>query len=48
MHKRIINFRPIDSHRGDDIGRELMECIKGWGIKNVMTMTLDNALMNGP
>ncbi|KAJ0513752.1 putative HAT dimerization domain, ribonuclease H-like superfamily, hAT-like transposase, RNase-H [Helianthus annuus] len=46
MHKRIINFRPIDSHKGDDIARELLDCIHGWGIKNVMTMTLDNASSN--
>ncbi|GJT21886.1 zinc finger BED domain-containing protein RICESLEEPER 2 [Tanacetum coccineum] len=46
MHKRIINFRPIHSHRGVDIGRALLECITGWGIKNVMTMTVDNIASN--
>ncbi|GJR97228.1 zinc finger BED domain-containing protein RICESLEEPER 2 [Tanacetum coccineum] len=46
MHKRIINFRPIHSHRGVDIGRALLECINGWGIKNVMTMTVDNIASN--
>ncbi|PWA49578.1 zinc finger BED domain-containing protein RICESLEEPER 2 [Artemisia annua] len=46
MHKRIINFRPIHSHRGVDIGRELLECINGWGIKNVMTITVDNIASN--
>ncbi|PWA36954.1 zinc finger BED domain-containing protein RICESLEEPER 2 [Artemisia annua] len=46
MHKRIINFRPIHSLRGVDIGRALLECITGWGIKNVMTMTVDNIASN--
>ncbi|PWA46371.1 zinc finger BED domain-containing protein RICESLEEPER 2 [Artemisia annua] len=46
MHKRIINFRPIHSHRGVDIGRALLECITGWGIKNVMTITVDNISSN--
>lgn len=46
MHKRIINFREIDSHKGKDVGRLLLDCIYGWGIKNVMTMTVDNATSN--
>ncbi|GJY21118.1 zinc finger BED domain-containing protein RICESLEEPER 2 [Tanacetum coccineum] len=29
MHKRIIDISPIRSHRGVDIGRELLECITG-------------------
>lgn len=46
MHKRIINFRVIDSHKGEEVGRLLLDCIYGWGIKNVMTMTVDNATSN--
>ncbi|KAJ9556769.1 hypothetical protein OSB04_011383 [Centaurea solstitialis] len=46
MHKRVINFRQIDSHKGDDIGLLLLDCIHGWGIKNVMTITFDNATSN--
>ncbi|GKB30545.1 zinc finger BED domain-containing protein RICESLEEPER 2 [Tanacetum coccineum] len=46
MHKRIINFRPIESHRADDISGDLLKCIVGWGIKNVMAMTVDNAPSN--
>ncbi|KAJ9536380.1 hypothetical protein OSB04_un000440, partial [Centaurea solstitialis] len=34
------------SHRGEDVGRELLECIQGWRIENVMTMTVDNASSN--
>ncbi|GJT71160.1 hypothetical protein Tco_1030446 [Tanacetum coccineum] len=39
-------FRPIHSHRGIDIGRALLEYLNGWGIKNVMTMTVDNIASN--
>ncbi|PWA77308.1 zinc finger BED domain-containing protein RICESLEEPER 2 [Artemisia annua] len=46
MHKRIINFRPTNSHKGDDIGRKLLECVHEWGIKNVMTITVENASSN--
>ncbi|PWA44422.1 zinc finger BED domain-containing protein RICESLEEPER 2 [Artemisia annua] len=46
MHKRIINFRPINSHKSVDISINLLKCIGGWGIKNVMTMTVDNAPSN--
>nr|KAJ0189720.1 hypothetical protein LSAT_V11C800415890 [Lactuca sativa] len=46
MHKRVINFREIDTHKGEEIGRELLACIHGWGMKNVMSMTVDNATCN--
>nr|KAJ0222091.1 hypothetical protein LSAT_V11C200062950 [Lactuca sativa] len=46
MHKRILNFRPIDTHVGEDVGRLLLECIHEWGIKNVMTISMDNATTN--
>ncbi|PWA44281.1 hypothetical protein CTI12_AA516950 [Artemisia annua] len=46
MHKRIINFRPISSHKSVDISNDVLKCIVGWGIKNVMTMTVDNAPSN--
>ncbi|KAL4562445.1 hypothetical protein LXL04_034650 [Taraxacum kok-saghyz] len=46
MHKRVINFREVDTHKGEDIGRELLACIHEWGMKNVMTMTVDNAKCN--
>ncbi|GKB55673.1 hypothetical protein Tco_0911859 [Tanacetum coccineum] len=46
MHKRIINFRPIHSHRGVDIGRALLECITEGVKKNVITVTVDNVASN--
>nr|KAJ0211573.1 hypothetical protein LSAT_V11C400177550 [Lactuca sativa] len=46
MHKRVINFKSLDSHRGEDIGHTLLTCLEEWGINNVMTITIDNAISN--
>ncbi|GJX47586.1 zinc finger BED domain-containing protein RICESLEEPER 2 [Tanacetum coccineum] len=46
IYKRIIDFRPIDSHEAEDITSDLLKCIVNWGIKNSMTMTVDNAPSN--
>ncbi|CAN1789421.1 Zinc finger BED domain-containing protein RICESLEEPER 2 [Linum perenne] len=46
LHKKIINFTKITSHKGDDIGAKLAECLEEWGLKNVFTVTLDNASTN--
>ncbi|CAI9275282.1 unnamed protein product [Lactuca saligna] len=46
MHKRVINFKSLDSHRGEDIGHTLLTCLEEWGINNVMTIIVDNATSN--
>nr|KAJ0216124.1 hypothetical protein LSAT_V11C300133610 [Lactuca sativa] len=46
MHKRVINFKSLNSYRGEDIGRTLLTCFEGWGINNVMTITIDNVISN--
>ncbi|XP_038889294.1 zinc finger BED domain-containing protein RICESLEEPER 2-like [Benincasa hispida] len=46
LHKRILNFTQIDNHRGETIGKEVEKCLKQWGIKKVMTLTVDNASSN--
>ncbi|CAN1762015.1 Zinc finger BED domain-containing protein RICESLEEPER 2 [Linum perenne] len=46
LHKRIINFTKITSHRGDDIGAKIAECLQEWGLTNLFTVTLDNASAN--
>ncbi|CAI9264363.1 unnamed protein product [Lactuca saligna] len=46
MHKRVVNFREIDTHKVEDMARELLICINEWGMKNVTTMTVDNAKTN--
>lgn len=44
--KNIINFCPIDSHKGEAIGRAVEECLLHWGIDKVFTITVDNASSN--
>ncbi|CAL9004705.1 unnamed protein product [Prunus brigantina] len=46
LHKRIINFTKITSHKGDDIGRCLEACLNSWGIDKVFSITVDNASAN--
>nr|KAJ0220885.1 hypothetical protein LSAT_V11C200067600 [Lactuca sativa] len=46
MHKRVVNFREVDTHKAENMARELLIWINEWGMKNVMTMTVDNAKTN--
>lgn len=46
LHKRIINFCPIAGHSGELIGRAVEKCLIVWGIKRVLTLTVDNASSN--
>ncbi|XP_019150547.1 PREDICTED: zinc finger BED domain-containing protein RICESLEEPER 2-like [Ipomoea nil] len=46
LHKRIINFFPITSHKGEDVGKVVEKCLRDWGIDNVFTITVDNASSN--
>jgi hypothetical protein len=46
IEKRIINFRPILSHKDEEITRAIEDCIHEWGITRVMTFTMDNASSN--
>uniref|UniRef100_A0A803L0M6 BED-type domain-containing protein n=1 Tax=Chenopodium quinoa TaxID=63459 RepID=A0A803L0M6_CHEQI len=46
VHKRILNFCPISSHKGDDIGKEIEKCLLDWGLEKVMCITIDNASSN--
>lgn len=46
LHKRIINFCPIVGHSGVLIGRAVEKCLVEWGLKNILTMTVDNASSN--
>ncbi|XP_055959936.1 zinc finger BED domain-containing protein RICESLEEPER 2-like [Mercurialis annua] len=43
LHKRIINLVPVCGHKGDYISKTLENCLLGWGLKNVFTVTMDNA-----
>nr|GEV79289.1 zinc finger BED domain-containing protein RICESLEEPER 2-like [Tanacetum cinerariifolium] len=45
--KKVLNFCPISSHRGVDIGKAVEMCLLKWGIEsNVFTIILDNASAN--
>ncbi|KAL9678940.1 hypothetical protein QQ045_016792 [Rhodiola kirilowii] len=46
LHKRIINFTKITSHKGEDIGMCLERCLRDWGVEKVFSITVDNALAN--
>ncbi|XP_050222151.1 zinc finger BED domain-containing protein RICESLEEPER 2-like [Mercurialis annua] len=48
LHKKNINFCPVSSHKSADIGFEIENCLKEWGIENenVFTITMDNASSN--
>ncbi len=46
LHKRILNFRPIHSHKGKEVGKTLEKCLLDWGIQKVLTITVDNASSN--
>ncbi|KAL5731284.1 hypothetical protein ACHQM5_004030 [Ranunculus cassubicifolius] len=46
LHKRIINFCKITSHKGEEIGRTLEACLRSWGIDKVFSITVDNVSAN--
>lgn len=46
LNKKIISFVPIHSHKGDEIAKALEACLIDWGIKNISTITVDNASSN--
>ncbi|CAM8914699.1 unnamed protein product [Rhodiola kirilowii] len=46
LHKRIINFTKITSHKGEDIGLCLERCLREWGVEKVFSITVDNASAN--
>ncbi|KAK9735040.1 hypothetical protein RND81_04G179600 [Saponaria officinalis] len=47
LHKKIIVFCPIYSHKGKDIANLLDDCFKSWGLEDkVFTLTVDNASSN--
>ncbi|XP_077249164.1 zinc finger BED domain-containing protein RICESLEEPER 2-like [Tasmannia lanceolata] len=46
LHKRIINFCVISSHKGEAIGQAVESCMIQWGIEKVCTITEDNASSN--
>uniref|UniRef100_A0A803Q0L6 Uncharacterized protein n=1 Tax=Cannabis sativa TaxID=3483 RepID=A0A803Q0L6_CANSA len=43
---RIINFIQVPSHKGELVGKELINCLNEWGISKVFVVTVDNASSN--
>ena len=41
LHKRIINFCHISSHRSEAIRKAIEKCLRDWGIDKVFTITVD-------
>ena len=46
LHKKIISFFPIISHRGEYLAKALENSLIDWGIINVFSVTVDNASSN--
>ena len=47
LHRKIINFCTISSHKGDDIAFVLGKCLEEWGLASKLyTVTVDNASSN--
>ena len=44
--KRILNFCIVPNHTGETIGKTIERCLNDWGIKMVITITVDNAKSN--
>ncbi|CAN1135724.1 Zinc finger BED domain-containing protein RICESLEEPER 2 [Linum perenne] len=46
LHKKVISFSRITSHKGSDIGAGIARCLDEWGLKRLFTVTIDNASAN--
>ncbi|XP_058749703.1 zinc finger BED domain-containing protein RICESLEEPER 2-like isoform X2 [Vicia villosa] len=44
--KRIISFTVIPNHRGKTVGKKVEDVLKEWGLRNVSTITVNNAASN--
>ncbi|PHT30210.1 hypothetical protein CQW23_30195 [Capsicum baccatum] len=46
LHKRILNFCPITSHKGEHLAECISNCLLDWNLVSVFTATVDNASSN--
>ncbi|CAN1185694.1 Putative AC9 transposase [Linum perenne] len=46
LHKKIIAFRMIVSHKGEDVADSVMDVLSEWDIRSLMCCTVDNASTN--
>ncbi|XP_009626477.1 zinc finger BED domain-containing protein RICESLEEPER 2-like [Nicotiana tomentosiformis] len=42
LHKKILNFCPITSHKCDDMATVIIKCLRDWGLDKVLAVTVDN------
>lgn len=46
LHKKILNFYVVDSHKGEEMGRQIDDCLREWGIARVFAVAVDNITAN--
>ncbi|XP_058725940.1 zinc finger BED domain-containing protein RICESLEEPER 2-like [Vicia villosa] len=46
LHKKILNFVQVLSHSGEVMANTISQCLDNWGLKNVLSVTVDNASSN--
>ncbi|XP_055960617.1 zinc finger BED domain-containing protein RICESLEEPER 2-like [Mercurialis annua] len=46
LNKKIISFVPCSKHKGEYLSKALESCLQEWGVKNIFSVTLDNAENN--
>ncbi|XP_022748818.1 zinc finger BED domain-containing protein RICESLEEPER 2-like [Durio zibethinus] len=46
LNKKILNFCPISSHKGEAIGKTVEKCLHDSGIDKIFTIAVDNASSN--
>lgn len=46
LHKRILNFCPIESCSGEVMAKTIELCLNGWGLSHVLSLTADHVLPN--
>ncbi|KAL1112855.1 hypothetical protein V6Z11_D02G153700 [Gossypium hirsutum] len=46
LNKKILNFCPISSHKGESIRMVIEKCLLNWRIDKLFTVTVDNASSN--
>ncbi|KAM3221584.1 zinc finger BED domain-containing protein RICESLEEPER 2-like [Capsicum annuum] len=46
LYKRILNFCPITSHKGEHLAECISNCFLYWNLDNVFSVTVDNASSN--
>ncbi|XP_019196303.1 PREDICTED: zinc finger BED domain-containing protein RICESLEEPER 2-like [Ipomoea nil] len=46
LHKKILAFVPVTSHKGEYLAKALENCLLEWGLRDVFSVTVDNASSN--